>query len=336
MVTLARGGLRASDEDPVNYSCMSCGANYAIPDARVARAGDVGLRVRCTRCRAIMGISSSSSARGWSEDVAPPREGRGGHHDEGHRPLTTGVWKNPFADVAAPAALSGGGQLQGAAGVSRAVTGVFDGVLAGSLEAPGPDATAQASSTKRTRVWFCAIEGRPRGPYTADELLLLAHKGRIRSSTLLWRPSSEVWQPLRRFSGFDVAWLLDAVQRRKQHEARAEQERLQRRGIVPVRLERRVVRTRPVAGADADADVALRADDLVFEAADDGSALPSAAGEASPFLWRAPDTASHAALARPRSRRRLVVGAAVGLVLSLLGGAALLSVGALGGAGVVP
>jgi hypothetical protein len=257
--------------------------------------------------------------------------------------LSTGVWKNPFADVAAPATLGASGGLQRAAGVSRAVTGVFSGVLASDLPAPS---SSTRNDGNRSRVWFCAIEGRACGPYNADEMLALAHKGKVRTSTLIWRPGASGWKPLRAVDAFDVAWLLDAARQRKHAEQRAEHDLLRRRGIVPVRLERRTVRS---ATSTANAAATTAGDgravvgapqgavsgDVVFDVGDGAGALPvveilADVDDASrtPFVWRAPTTASHSGLRRPARAGVLVVvvGAGVGVVIAA---AVLVAAGAL-------
>ncbi len=322
----------------MDYGCLSCGARYAIPDDRVARAGPEGLRVRCTRCRAIMAVSSSGLPRPATETPAPGRPSPPPRApvDDPERPVVTGVWRRPFAAVAAPASMSASGQLQSVAGVGRAVTGVFPGLASGVV---GPSTVAHApgrtASKPLKRVWFCAIDGRPRGPYTADELLTLAEKGRLRASTLLWRPGADGWQALRSFTGADVAWLLDAVQKRRQQEQRAEEDLLRRRGIVPVRLERRVVR--PVAPRTAtNSTIPVGSADVVFETPDEPGALPplrpwtSVEIDAAPFVWRAPalDLPSRAPPAARRSvGKGVVVGIVVGAVITaLLGGLGRLSI----------
>jgi hypothetical protein len=185
-------------------------------------------------------------------------------------------------------------------------------------------------------VWFCAIEGRARGPYSADEMLALAHKGKVRTSTLIWRPGASGWKPLRAVDAFDVAWLLDAARQRKQAEQRAEHDLLRRRGIVPVRLERRTVRAANAAAITADdghAVAGVAQCDVIFD--DGAGALPvvevlADVDDASrtPFVWRAPTTASHRGLRRPaRAGIRVVVGGAVvGVVIAA---AVLVAAGAL-------
>lgn len=333
---------------------MSCGAKYAIPDERVSRAGASGLRVRCTRCRAIMGVSSpvppnssgtssstsSSTSSGASPKTTKPKRARD-VDDGAHRPLTTGVWKNPFADVAAPATLAASGELQHAAGVSREVTGIFAGILA-NAEAPDlPSVSSNAGARKR--VWFCAIDGRARGPYSADEMLALAQKGKVRPSSLIWRPGAQGWKPLRDVDAFDVAWLLDAARQRRAAEQRAEQDLLRRRGIVPVRLERRTVRTSSTTAKTSTTahEGALAA--ATFDVDDGPGALPvvgaftdgdDAGGH--PFVWRAPGSASHAALRRPSrwstrwsTRSRRAIAALAVVAFGALSAGALIAAGAL-------
>jgi hypothetical protein len=264
-----------------------------------------------------MGVSSSTAPKPATEP--PPRAPVASENrvSEARRPLTTGVWANPFVDVAVPASFAASGAQQGAAGVGSDVAGAFSAMIANVDAPPRADETERSPRSKRTRVWFCAIDGQPRGPYVADELLTLAHKGQIRSSTLLWRPGTPGWQPLRKFVGFDVAWLLDAVHKRKQQEQRAEQDLLRRRGIVPVQLERRIVRAKSSSTANpGSVQQSVVADELVFEAPDGPGALPSPRGpgdvDASPLVWRASPTASSAAAPRPaRGRRWLLVSAVV-------------------------
>src|SRR4051812_23096849 len=43
----------------VKFGCLSCGAKYSVPDGRLEAAGAAGLRIRCSRCRAIMVVAES-------------------------------------------------------------------------------------------------------------------------------------------------------------------------------------------------------------------------------------------------------------------------------------
>jgi hypothetical protein len=319
---------------------MTCGAKYAIPDARVARAGDSGLRVRCTRCRSIMAVPAASAAAtpAAAERATSSFGGSGVGSADGtdasRVALATGVWKDPFAAVAAPATIGASGELQGAAGVTREVTGVMAGLLANLAPPASPVSTASQPSPARPRVWFCAIDGRARGPYSADEMLALAHKGKVRTSTLVWRPGASGWKPLRSVDAFDVAWLLDAARQRRDAEQRAEQDMLRRRGIVPVRLERRTVRAataRDVAGPVATPTATTigtpigtptatpigtpTATPIGAEAVFDDDAGPGALpvvralhelddGGGAPFVWRAPQTPRGVSTGRSLQQRR--------------------------------
>jgi hypothetical protein len=74
---------------------------------------------------------------------------------------------------------------------SRHVTGVFSAML----EEAGVPLASQ-------RIWYAAIGDRPRGPFSAAELVILTEKGKVRPSTLLWKSGMTDWN--------DVATLLDA------------------------------------------------------------------------------------------------------------------------------
>ncbi len=47
------------------------------------------------------------------------------------------------------------------------------------------------------RVWYASIENEAKGPFTEDEVLLLAEMGRVRGSTYMWRPGFSEWLPIR-------------------------------------------------------------------------------------------------------------------------------------------
>ncbi|MDP2341305.1 MAG: GYF domain-containing protein [Deltaproteobacteria bacterium] len=291
----------------MNYGCMSCGAKYSIPDARLQKAGVDGLRVRCSRCRAIMAVSStmagssksaststsssasSSSAKAKKQDDVFARTGGVSPHVS-TQAMVTGVIKNPFANFATPDAVSASGGQQE---VSRDVTGIFLPMMANVDDASPLELKAKAKSkattsalpsgrAARADVFYAAIEGRARGPYAAAEMLMLAQKGKIRASTLLWKPGCGGWKPLRHVVDFDVAMLLDAVRTRKRREREAEALAERRLGIVPVRIERQTVRP---LGRQMPA--------LPFDAAfdfDDATAVPQLGPRqeiSQPFLWKA-------------------------------------------------
>ena len=302
----------------MNYGCMSCGAKYSIPDARLQKAGVDGLRVRCSRCRAIMVVSSSMAGASSSsatpskpstkqaqrpvDDVFARTGGVSAHVPS--QALVTGVIKNPFASFAAPDA---GGA---AAEIARDVTGIF-------LPAVQPvddDASARArvnAAVNKSNVFYAAIEGRARGPYTSAEMLMLAQKGKIRASTLLWKPGCGGWKPLKHVVDFDVSLLLDAVRTRKRREREAQALAERRLGIVPVRIERQTVRPRTQVPA-LPLDAAFDFDDAPI----DVTALPQVGPHneiSSPFLWKAPSSSSSPAAPR-RVRGWLAAAAAAAVV----------------------
>ena len=202
----------------MNYSCLSCRARYSIPDRRVAAAGADGLRVRCSRCRSIMAVHASEAIVG----VAGV--------DDGVMSMATGIIANPFAAVGLDGAIGGVDAV-------RDVTGVFTPMLTGIGDAPD-----NSPEERSQRLFFAAIGGRSRGPFTAREMATLADKGKVRAGTLVWRSGAPSWQPLRAVTAFDAGWLQDAVKRRKRREAEAETATLTRAGITPILLEHRAIR----------------------------------------------------------------------------------------------
>ena len=291
----------------MNYGCLSCGAKYSIPDTRVQKAGADGLRVRCSRCRAIMAVSPSMAKKhrgddSMSRDDVFARTGGVSPHQPS-TPLVTGVMKNPFANVTAPASFSSSGGLQSSSGVSREVTGIFMGMLASveggveGLEVEG-DVDTRATTKKKSDVFYAAIEGRARGPFSSKEMLMLAEKGKIRAGTLLWKPGAAGWKPLKHVDDFDVAFLLDAVRTRKRREREAELLAERKLGITPVRLERQTVR--PLRPSHANAPALPF--DAFFDDADAGNT-----NIAAPANWQAsivPTTT------KPRVRAPFAIAAA--------------------------
>lgn len=261
----------------MQYRCLSCHARYAIPDERVSAAGPDGLRVRCSKCRAIMAVTATALPQASARVAAPTTS------------LTTGVMANPFAGVALPESMAAGD------GAERGVTGVFLSLL-----------SSAESAGEGTAHFWAAIEGRSRGPFTARDLVMLAEKGRVRAGTLLWKPGASAWKPLKEITEFDVAWLRDAVARRKVREQEAATAALAQRGIAPIRIERQTVGpTLPPLPADA------------WESAlhDAPSAIPQlVAGERTgAFEWRAPTVSRRTR--RARTWRVIVAGVIVGLAV---------------------
>ena len=295
----------------MNYSCLSCAAKYSIPDARLAAAGGDGLRIRCSRCRAIMAVTTAGGRMTTSRN---PRSTNAfdafGPAPEATTPVITGVIKDPFANIPAPS-------LQGGLSTtSREVTGVFMPLL---MAAESDASPARSPSTSehvggsplseqlsKEHRYFAAIEGRSRGPYTPKELVMLADKGKIRGNTLLWRPGASGWVALRRVTEYDVGYLKDAVYRRKRREQEAAAAAMAKRGIVPIHLERQVHGRRQAPQIPADAwDTAL----------DDSPALSGWPAEASSSALRAPTTSRKAERRFPW--RVASLAAVLGLVVAM-------------------
>jgi hypothetical protein len=215
----------------MKFACMSCAAKYSFPDGRLAAAGPGGLRVRCTRCRAIMVIASDVEQDFHGEDTGEalgmrrlsrgPAETLGGFTPAPtHAPV--GELEGGGA-MAAPAALSASGVFRPVAGVHREVTGLFFPALEG--KAPS------------SRVWYAAIDHRPRGPFSAAEMLSLAERGKIRDATRVWRAGFASWTKVRAGSK-DLSWLRKVVLARKLREMDAQERARARLGIAPVQLVR--------------------------------------------------------------------------------------------------
>lgn len=248
----------------MKFGCMTCTAKYDIPDERVRRAGGDGLRIRCTRCRAIMVVSESTRM-----PMAPVLELRG--DDEPTKNALPRVTASPSLDPAVsappaavapasaqpepqqpfpspdtsveqqaallpsmpdmagvPAALSASGVFRPIPGVHRQVTGFFFPEL--------EELRGEARQLQSSRLWYAAIQNRPRGPFAASEMIELAEKGKIRDATLVWRPGLSSWRKVRQGgeagTAEDLSWLRKPVLARKLREIEA-RERAQQAGTIP-------------------------------------------------------------------------------------------------------
>jgi len=125
----------------------------------------------------------------------------------------------------APAALSGSGVFRPLPGVERGVTGMH---------------MAMTSGTPSDE-WYAAFGGRARGPFSHQELSLLAEKGRIRASTLVWKPGFNGWRRVQcenRSVDRDLRWLRSLISTRKRRERKAVEKAELRQGIQRIRLRR--------------------------------------------------------------------------------------------------
>jgi hypothetical protein len=284
---------------------MSCGAKYSVPDGRLDDAGPQGLRIRCSRCRAIMVVSGATQIpRDTDEDTkkelplkrrSPPTISTDSLQAEQHA-----------AD--APAAISASGVFRPMPGVHRQVTGLFF-----------PELEEMDAKSTASRVWYAAIDARPRGPFSATEMVSLAEKGKIRESTLIWRPGFKTWLQVKSEISDELSWLKKIVGARRQREREAQQRAEQRLGIKPVSLTRTTSgkKSSYVSGAPG------MPPPLPEDAEDEHPALSSAS-----FAWRAEEMPPRAPTAVRRRQRStlallgvvaIVVGvAAVGLAASKL------------------
>jgi hypothetical protein len=141
----------------------------------------------------------------------------------GHEILPTEVGLSAAAAGPAPAAMSPSGVFRALPGVDRSVTGVY---------IPAGDGQAE-------REWYAAFGGRARGPYTRGELELLARRGRVRSSTLVWKPGFDGWKRIRgeEEEHPDLDWLRNVVVRRKRREGKAARKAHTEHGIHRLQLQ---------------------------------------------------------------------------------------------------
>ena len=134
--------------------------------------------------------------------------------------------------MAVPAALSASGVFRAMPGVNRQVTGLFF---------PELDQLSLEGKVTSSRVWYAAVDGRPRGPFSASEMLSLAERGKIRDATMCWRPGFGSWKKVRHgeaSSNEDLSWLRKVVLARKLREMDAQERAQDRLGITPVQLVR--------------------------------------------------------------------------------------------------
>jgi hypothetical protein len=197
----------------VKLNCKSCGQGHFIPDERVAAAGTRGLRVRCKGCRAVMAVDGMIKQE-VGEDTSPdlPRLRRTPRAATSE-PELTGLRRIDEEPVPIPAMMEGE-RISSLPGVTRSVTGVT---------LPRPKLLKKK---RDPRMWFAAIDGRPRGPYSRAEIEALAELGHIRGRTRMWRPGFKGWVRVR--TGNDeseaLGWVRDIVIARK----RAEREAVER------------------------------------------------------------------------------------------------------------
>lgn len=326
----------------MKFACMSCGAKYSVPDGRLQAAGAAGLRVRCSRCRAIMVVAESQRAL---QQASSADDKRLAADDEDTRkelrfqkkPAVTSSDAGlalamssagslpPHMAPGVPAELSASGVFRPMPGVNRQVTGLFF-----------PELEELKSQGKNTssRVWYAAIQNRPRGPFSAAEMIALAERGKVRDSTLVWRPGFSSWRKVKhgeQGTPEDLSWLRKPVLARKLKEMDAAEHQAQRMGIQPVNLTRTSSGGRKPSWSGGAGLPPPLPDDAHDEPVGPDGPLQlsfltethgerpraSSSADAIPFAWRADELPARPSTTTIRRRQRRVVGflgVAAGLV----------------------
>jgi hypothetical protein len=136
------------------------------------------------------------------------------------------------------------------ADASRHVTGIFQAMIedaGGALVAP-------------QRTWYAAIGGTTRGPFTVAEMVLIAQRGKLRRSSLVWRAGMAAWLPLHQLPTDAAPGVLQAATERKQRELAAQRKTRDDQNIPTLSMQRVVMST------DGQVVPPLPADDLIIDA----------------------------------------------------------------------
>lgn len=163
----------------MKFACESCNTKYVIPDERVfARI----LRVRCKRCSNVMEVVGPSRSATKAEKIGALKQPQDMAQD---RPLFSAARQgsDPFAQVSN----SGVWGVQGAPRTSSA----------GGMAVQSPSLPRAVPAPSSEPMWWMAIKGDARGPFTVDEVEVLAARGRIHQKTRVWRPGMQSWLRLR-------------------------------------------------------------------------------------------------------------------------------------------
>lgn len=196
-----------------------------VPEASSEEASATPIRTKPARMDA-RALASSSDARP-AKSRSSSRAARVGSH--AHAEVDAGFITPAMTDVHAafelpeglPATLSASGIYRPMPGVDRRVRGV----------------ALDPRRDLRQR-WYAAIDGEPRGPFSEDELVRMAHEGRIRGRTLVWRPGFDAWTRIRSQTGErdDLGWLRAVVVERKRSELIAAERAKRAMGIHAIHL----------------------------------------------------------------------------------------------------
>jgi predicted Zn finger-like uncharacterized protein len=168
----------------MKFVCDKCGTRYGIPDQRVA--GRV-LRVRCKTCRTVIDVVGpmgddevSTPGATKPERLAALRGADVARHVPMFSPRHRAV-EDPFV------AAGGSGAWTLEAGCC-----VQLGPGTGPLHLDDPRRPPPVVAPH----WHVAERGRSRGPFTLDELEVMAARGRIRRRSWVWRAGCAGWTRL--------------------------------------------------------------------------------------------------------------------------------------------
>ncbi|MEW5852752.1 MAG: GYF domain-containing protein [Myxococcota bacterium] len=166
----------------MKFACDSCDTKYVIPDERVE--GKL-LRIRCKRCRQVMEVSGAMPPRAVTKPgkISAVRNQDVARHEPLFSAKRSGNW-DPFV------AAGGSGLFSMGSGKVRL------GAATGSGLDARPDVTPPPAPQMAVEMWHVAIRGKARGPFTRDELEVLAARGTIRARSWVWRPGMERWMRL--------------------------------------------------------------------------------------------------------------------------------------------
>lgn len=152
-------------------------------------------------------------------------------------PELTGLRRIDEEPMPLPAMMPGE-RLESLPGATRSVTGVT---------LPRPKLLKKK---RDPRMWFAAIEGKPRGPYSRAEVEALAEQGRIRGRTRMWRPGFKGWVRVR--TGEDeseaLGWVRNIVIERKRAEREAAERARSEFGVNMIQLTAAPRDERPTEG----------------------------------------------------------------------------------------
>lgn len=185
----------------MKFACDTCSTKYVIPDERV-----VGrmLRVRCKRCRSVMEVVGP---RQLSEPVTASGRGDKPTDVATHRPLFSarGAGGDPFI-----AAGGDGDSLWQMQGESDSGAAASEGMqVTARAKAVSPPAVPLDSQGR----WYVAIKGQCRGPFSDEEMNLLAQRGRVHTRTRVWKGGMAEWVRLEDCA--ELGFLMGSVRERE-------------------------------------------------------------------------------------------------------------------------